>query len=541
VQSRRRLATGVVFAVLGLALVAPSPSLAQHSSLERGLLAAVRAVRFDQVIDFGPVEGLCPYQSLCPSVAATIASAPNVDVAVIELGRNGRARRVANVLLSRDYPDGLVVPIDRNYAASAVRLRRWDLDRFNGGTFASDGTQTSVKGWADNPPRTPADDVVAGREDAGFEFMAPYPASLFKLIVAFHTLRLVDRGVLDLDAGYAYDPAGGCGGAAPGTETTRRWLDGMITSSNNRAACALLKQLHGLGEVDGMNAELRELGLGTLQVNGTSALTGGIWQPGQIHMTALDTARLLWLVEGAPGVLWKRPDGGSVTASVLSDSARAVLAQLLAEQGFNEVLSTTNFCGADYPSPGIPQRVADRWIDPNDGTVTVEGIPYPHDVRPCNAAAEVTFAHKTGLTYNYGSDAGIVRSLPGRPKRRYVVAFLSNLGYRYSDARFATARELPCFSLGFCYTEKIAQLGKRLDDLLRQPRQPEEEDAGGLSSSSAISTHLPEQAHAHLSAAADRRQQAAAGYPTGSVSSRLKSPARFATRLSSPSRAASWR
>ena len=29
----------------------------------------------------------------------------------------------------------------------------------------------------------------------------------------------------------------------------------------------------------------------TLQVNGTSAQTGGIWQPGQIHMTALDTAR----------------------------------------------------------------------------------------------------------------------------------------------------------------------------------------------------------------------------------------------------------
>jgi Beta-lactamase enzyme family len=463
---RLRAVIGVV-AVLGVALVTASASRAQSNSLERGLLEAVQAVSFDHVIDFGPVEDVCPSMSVCPSSTPNIATAPNVDVAVIELARNGRARRAANVILSRDYPEGLVVPIGRNFGTGAVRFRRWDVDRWNGGTFASDGGQTSTEGWNDNPPRTAADDIVAGRERAPFEFMAPYPASLFKLIVAFHTLRLVDRGILGLETAYAYDPAGGCGAAAAGTETNRRWLDSMITSSDNRAACALLKQLHGLGEVEGMNAELRELGLGTLQVNGTSALTGGVWQPGQIHMTALDTARLLWLINGAPGVLWQRPDGRPVTARVLSDSSRALLGQLLVEQGFNVVLSTTNFCGLEYPSPGIPQRVAERWIDPSDGSVTVEGMPYGQDVRPCNAAAEVSFAHKTGLTYNYGSDAGVVRSLPGKPSRRYVIAFLSNLGYRYSDARFAASRQLPCFSLGFCYTEKIAQLAKRVDDLLR--------------------------------------------------------------------------
>jgi beta-lactamase class A len=466
----RHTAIGAVVAVLGLALVAPASSLAAPSSLERGVLEAVRAVRFDEVIDFGPVDDACPGQSWCQSPAPAISSPPNVDVAVIELRSDGHARRAADVLLSRDYPNGLLVPIDRNLAASAVRFRRWDIDRWNGGTFASDGVQTSTKGWNANPPRTATDDIVAGREQAPFEFMAPYPASLFKLLVAFHTLRLVDRKLLDLEAPYAYDPAGGCGGAAPGTETTRRWLDAMITASDNRAACALLKQLHGRGEVDGMNAELRELGLGTLQVNGTSPLTGGIWQPGEIHMTALDTARLLWLVAGAPGVLWTRPDGRPVTAAVLSDSSRVLLGQLLAEQGFNVALSTANFCGLDHPSAGIPQRIADRWVDPRTGTVTVEGIPYGRDVRPCNAAAEVTFAHKTGLTYNYGSDAGIVRSLPGTPPRRYVVALLSNLGYRYGDERFATSPTLPCFGVGVCYTEKLAQLGKRIDDLLRGRR-----------------------------------------------------------------------
>jgi hypothetical protein len=469
---RRRPIVHAALAVIGLALVAPATVLARPDSLERGLLSAVRAAGLHEVIDFGPVDDACPYEPWCPSPAPAIASPPNVDVAVIELRRNGRARRAANVLLSRDHPQGLVVPIDRNLAASAVRFRRWDIDRWNGGTFASDGTQTTTKGWADNPPRTPADDIVAGREHAAVEFMAPYPASLFKLLVAFHTLRLVDRGVLDLDASYAYDPAGGCGGAGPGTETNRAWMDAMITSSDNRAACALLKQLHGLGEVAAMNAELGELGLGTLQVNGTSALTGGIWQPGQIHMTALDTARLLWLVEGAPGTLWNRPDGRPVTARVLSDSSRAVLRGLLAGQGFNDALSTTNFCGLEYPSAGIPQRIAERWIDPGDGTVTVAGIPYGQDVRPCNAAAEVTFAHKTGLTYNYSSDAGVVRSLPGKPRRRYVVAFLSNLGYRYGDRQFATSATLPCFGIGVCHTERIARLGARIDDLVRGVREP---------------------------------------------------------------------
>lgn len=44
-------------------------------------------------------------------------------------------------------------------------------------------------------------------------------------------------------------------------------------------------------------------------------------------------------------MLWKRPDGRPVTRGVLSDTSRALLGQLLADQGFNVVLSTANFCG----------------------------------------------------------------------------------------------------------------------------------------------------------------------------------------------------
>lgn len=459
--------------ICGWGLLGASSAFARSGSLRRGVLDAVRSVGFGSVVDFGPLDFACPGAAFCHSPTPQIAWVPNVDVAVIKLDRRGRARQAADVLLSRDYPDGVVVPTDEQLGTSAVRFQRWDIDRWNDGTFAPDGTQTSTKGWKDNPPLTAADDLVAGREDAPFEFMSPYPASLFKLMVAFHTLRLVDRRVLDLNADYAYDPAGGCGGAAAGTETNARWLDLMITASVNRAACALIKQLHQLGELDGMNRELRDLGLGTLQVNGTSPNTGGIWQPGQIHMTALDTARLLWLIDGGRGVLWRAPDGHPVTARVLSGRSRALLKRLLREQAFNDELSTTNWCGLDYPAAGIPQLVADRWINPNDGTVTVAGKHYGRDVRPCNATAQVTFAHKTGFTYNYASDAGIVDSLPNEPERHYIIALLSNLGQRYADPRFATAAALPCADPGICYTEKIAQLGKRIDGLLTRRTRPD--------------------------------------------------------------------
>ncbi|HEY5136878.1 MAG TPA: hypothetical protein VIJ41_13890 [Candidatus Nanopelagicales bacterium] len=100
----------------------------------------------------------------------------------------------------------------------------------------------------------------------------------------------------------------------------------------------------------------------------------------------------------------------------------------------------------------------------------MDGIPYGQDVRPCNATAQVTFAHKTGLTENYGSDAGIVTALAGQDGRRYIVAVFSNVGYRYSDPSQASTDGFPCFTgLGICYSENFAQLGKAIDDIMRRP------------------------------------------------------------------------
>lgn len=432
---------------------------------------AVAGAGFADVVDFGLTEGRCPGNPGCSSPARRIRHVPNVDTAVLQLDGDGRVVAAAQVLLSRDYPQAMSVGVDADLRPMGVHWYRWDVNRADGPTA-----------W--DAPRIPADDLLTGSDPAAaqvpaggaaaYPFMSPYPASVFQLLVAAGTLHLVDQGKLALDAPYHYLQAPGstCLGATfTDTSSTRALLDRMLTGSENRATCMLLKQLTDLGRLDAVNAWLSGLGLGTLQLSGIDAGSGGRWDPGRITMTALDTARLLLLVNGSPGALWQVPEPQTagmraVTADdALSASSRHLLRGLLADQGFNEVLSTTNWCGRSYPAAGIPQRIAPRWVDGRTGTVTVDGIPYGQDVRPCNAAAQVTFAHKTGLTYNFGGDAGIVDSLPSARDRHYVIVVLSDLGYRYADTRYATSPSLPC-TVDVCYPQAFARLGRAVDDAL---------------------------------------------------------------------------
>ena len=119
----------------------------------------------------------------------------------------------------------------------------------------------------------------------------------------------------------------------------------MITWSSNQAACALIVRLHRLGAIGALNADLRSLGLATMQVTGTRASNGANWQDGALNMTALDTARLFWLIDGGRGTLWHRPDGRAVTAGELKPGSRAFLKRLLGQDAFADTLSTTVWCG----------------------------------------------------------------------------------------------------------------------------------------------------------------------------------------------------
>jgi beta-lactamase family protein len=413
-------------------------------NLETVLLRAVREVGFDQVRDWR-------------HKGERIRHMPNVDVAVIELDAEGRPVAAANVLLSRDYPKGQAVPLDaRTLGAEPVRFTKWDLERWD-----------DKKGWGDAPA---GDDLVPGREGAPLRFMAPYPASLFKILIAYRVMRLVDRGELTLDTPYRFLRDTEDKGERP----LRGWLEPMIVESNNTATEALVKLLHERGAMEGLNAEYEALGLGTLQVNGTSPVTGRNWQPGSLHMTAMDTAKLFLLINGGPGVLWRTREGRAVTAAELSEPTRRYLKKLLADQGYTEGLSSTVVCGDPNARKGIPTAEPARWLAA-DGTATVGETAFKRDTRPCNAAAEVEFLHKTGRTENYASDAGIVHSLPRKAPRHYVIAFLSNLGDRYYDEGLAWAANFadeengtPARVTGIRETQSIAALGHRVDEALKQ-------------------------------------------------------------------------
>ena len=432
----------------------------RQQQLERLVLTSLRSAGFTAVIDG---DRTFPY----PRIAAT----PNLDVAVIRLDDQGRPREAVNALLSRDYPRGVLAPIGRDLRSDGVRFRAWNLDRFD---------QANGSTWT-TPPFTAADDVVPGREQARIDFMEPYPASSFKLVIAYWVAHLVDQRLLGWGDSYAYDPGPNppelCAAGAR-TATIAQFLDTMIAESNNRDTCALIKRLHELNQVDTMNAGLRALGVPALQVLGTDPATGGSWQVGKITVGAFDAAKLLLLIDGAPGTLFRRADGSKVTRSALSQGSRGVLKAALADQGFNEVLATTNWCGhrlpaefgyaPEYPARGIPTATPQRWLDP-DGFATVDGVPYFQDTRPCNAAAQVAFSHKTGLTRNYGSDVGYVHSLPGAPRRDYVITIISNLGDRYTDPVLNRASADPqqgdCWTADFiCYSQAFSRFGKAIDD-----------------------------------------------------------------------------
>jgi hypothetical protein len=451
------------FRPLALALLCVVLSAHAESPLETALLTAVRDVHFENVVDYGAGNEEKPASGLRGEPAKKIAHPPNVNVAVLQLDAKGNLVDRAFVILSRDYPNGLVVPLDENLSASSVRFLRWDIDRSNGGTFDSNGKQLTTKGWTNNPPLTEADELIPGRTNAPIIFAAPYPASLFKAMIAFHVMRMIDAGSISLDTEYLFELPG----TAPAKRKIRDWVDAMITVSDNFSTQALLKMFHDKNEIEPLNREFRELNLPTLQINATDPKTGRGWNTAQINLTAWDIARMFWLIDGGAAKFWDGADNKPVTAKVLSDESRAFFKKVLSEQGFNNGLTTANFPGTANVPAGIPSRVAERWINPTNGHVVLDGDDFGVDIRAANQSAEVIFAHKTGWTFNYASDAGIVTSLPGKPFRHYVIAFIANLGQRYTDDVFATRKTFPnADGTPIFYTKKIPALGKAVDEAL---------------------------------------------------------------------------
>ena len=304
---------------------------------------------------------------------------PSLDLAVAVLPRDG-APVWANLLFSRELPQGHVADIGAD--AGAVRGVRWLADPV-------DDAGTSIAWQPGSDWQQISFERLHG--DGPLRFVAPYPASLIKLMVAVGVARQVDQGAASWSMPWAH---------AGESRSLADWAEPMITVSSNAATDALVAWLHACGALqrddaghEGVN-RLHELfaaqGLPTLRLAGTTAQGG--WRNadgsgvGQLQMTAWDTVRLLWrtLEVAAPWL----PAGA---APMLSRDSRQRLWGWLAGQALNEVLSTKS----------LTQRPGWR------------------------AGIAGAFAHKTGTTETYAADAGLF--VPG-PGHRVLIALLTTLG-----------------------------------------------------------------------------------------------------------------
>jgi beta-lactamase class A len=174
----------------------------------------------------------------------------------------------------------------------------------------------------------------------------------------------------------------------------------MITVSSNEATDECVALLHRVGLLPAeLNRRLAACGLPTLQLNDTTAAGG--WRNadgagvGHLHMTAWDTARLLWLLDAeAPPAPWLSPAAPPLLTPPTRDRLRAVLGR----QQLDEILSSAKLRDLPGAVPGGP-----------DAPV---------------------FAHKTGTTDNYASDAGLWRD-PASGLHA-IVAVLTSLGRRFA-------------------------------------------------------------------------------------------------------------
>ncbi len=351
-------------------------------TLSDQLLAAVRAQDFAATVDH--------WQH-----GAAVGQHPSIDLAVVAF-TPGAAPCWANVLFSREHPQGFAAPIAPDAAALRTVRFESDLQDAQGASMA----WLPGANWQAWGGRALHAQHAAGAP----RFIAPYPASLLKLMVAVGVGLAVDHGDC------AWPDA----------------LEPMLVVSSNEATDDCVALLHRTGwlgaesasaasnpapEAKWLNACFTAWGLPTLQLNNTTARGG--WRNGDgagvghIHMTAWDTVRLLWLLDTtAPPAPWLAP--ALQNRPLLQAATRRRLLAVLARQQLDEVLSSGALRGEPGWVPGLPDAPA--------------------------------FAHKTGTTDNYAADAGIVHSAG----THYLVAVLSSLGRRYAaSAGCATTWRLP--------------------------------------------------------------------------------------------------
>lgn len=317
-------------------------------TLQDALLQALRDARWDRLQDAWQ-GGAAPRER------------PSVDLALC-LFRPGQAPLAAHGLCSREGLFASAVPAD--FGPAQDLAFQADLQDADGRSLAwlpgADWSQLRFE-------------PLHGQ---GWRFVAPYPASLLKLMVATGLTAWANEHAGDtapdaaLEATWPHDGD---------SRSLRDWQRDMICLSCNRSTDALVAWSHAHGVLPAaLPRLLHRLNLPTLRIERTTPQGG--WRNvdgagvGAIQMTAWDTLRLMW---------WLHPDLPPcpwTTHPRLPDTR--ALWQAMAEQQ-------------------LPGLIRGR-----------------------------RFAHKTGNTDNYSADGGLLDLGEGRLA---LVAMTSSLGKRYAE------------------------------------------------------------------------------------------------------------
>ncbi len=488
------------------------PHCLTDALLAAGLRAAVQRTDFSKVWDYGPLFGEgCPAEQVpaCQSLIGPLGAErfPQIDLSVVAINPAGcpQAAVKATVVFDRRHPQGVVGTYDpRTLELRNIRFRKWDERRYNGGRFKLLGSGVDAQpaviagtelAW--DAPYPPGSLLSAPDKGAAVDFMSPWPASVFKLMVATHFLTLLDKGQTADGQPLARQtliplPTQDLMELCPEQERTLTLyeaLETMLGWSGNCATAALVRFLHAHNEIrqspqvdaqgfpaaaplrSGINATLAALGLSTLQMNRTIARTGRWGNPidnyatatasvANNHMTSWDTARLLWLLAELPERArprWEVAPGRLVDLDFVSPHQKALLRELLTDSYSGSGLVNNRVCVPEStagfrPTPGIPALLSSKWLYkgrlrlpfadyPYRGVIDEIGPnainpAYPPELTPCQRRAEVLYLNKAGLTNVAASSVGIIRGRADsqRFRRNYIVSFFSSLGSRFADA-----------------------------------------------------------------------------------------------------------
>lgn len=432
------------------------PRCLDDKTLTQGLIAVVRSVDFSAVWDYGPLYGVgCPADAqerpVCAALIGPVTAErfPQIDLSVVAFNNATCANRIAKatVVFDRTHRDGYSARYDdKTLRITNIRFRKWDESRHNGGRYVPLDV-LAARRLPEAATREPGSELAfdapfgsdtllqpepAETDGPRIDFMSPWPASSFKLMVATRILKLLDVGQgadgqpVTLETPIALptqDLVGACP-VEPRTLTLRQALETMLQWSGNCATASLVRFLHRQHAIvqspivspqgyplapplrNSLNDLLSDLGLPTLQMNRTIEKSGRWGNPNDNydnktasvannHMTSWDAARLMWLYDTDALDPAQRPSWlvGErllpVNRDFVSKKTRALLIDILRDSYSGHHLVSNRTCRKSAantpgfgltPEPGLPGLLSSKWLKSNRMHHPFRDHPYPNVV-----------------------------------------------------------------------------------------------------------------------------------------------------------------